>query len=330
MASNYTYQQKITDYARTDFTALNKNLTVDEALKKIREEGVGERIIYFYVVDDDEKLVGVLPTRRILTANMNQNICDIMVSRVAALPGTATVYDACEFFVTYKFLAFPVIDEDGKIIGIVDVNLFTEELLNLEPDIEERSRIDNVFETIGFNISEIKSASPLRALKIRLPWLLATVTSGTLCALLAGIFEATLAESLVIAFFLTLVLGLGESVSIQSMTLTIQTLRTTLPSLKWYLKNLFRETQVALLLGVSCGLIVAAVVLIWKGAFMVAVAIGASIMCVELIAAFWGLSIPALLHKRKLDPKISAGPMTLAITDISTIVFYLGLASSIL
>ena len=330
MKSKHTYQDPVTDYARTDFTALNKNLTVNEALHKIRNEGVGERIVYFYVVDDDERLVGVLPTRRILTAQPEKKIEEIMVSRVAALPGNSTVYDACEFFVTYKFLAFPVIDEERKIIGIVDVNLFTEELLNLEPDIDDRQQFNDVFEAIGFNINEIKNASPLKAWKIRLPWLLATVTSGTVCALLAGVFEATLAESLVIAFFLTLVLGLGESVSIQSMTLAVQALHTAQPSLKWYLKNLWKEIQTALLLGLSCGLLVAAVVVIWKEAVIAGIAIGASIILVELLAAFWGLSIPSLLHKTKLDPKIAAGPITLALTDIGTILFYLGLAETIL
>ena len=330
MKSKHTYEDPVTEYVRTDFTVLNKNLTVNDALHKIRNEGVGERIVYFYVVDDDERLVGVLPTRRILTAKPENKIEEIMVNRVAALPNNATVYDACEFFVTYKFLAFPVIDAERKIIGIVDVNLFTEELLNLEPDIDERRQFNDVFEAIGFNINEIKSASPLKAWKIRLPWLLATVTSGTICALLAGVFEATLAESLVIAFFLTLVLGLGESVSIQSMTLAVQALHTAQPSLKWYLKSLWKEIQTALLLGFSCGLLVAAVVVIWKEAVVAGIAIGASIILVELLAAFWGLSIPSLLHKTKLDPKIAAGPITLALTDIGTIMFYLGMAETIL
>jgi len=62
MSKKHTYEQPVTDYVRKDFSALNKNLTVDEALRKIRKEGIGERIVYFYVIDDEEKLVGVLPT----------------------------------------------------------------------------------------------------------------------------------------------------------------------------------------------------------------------------------------------------------------------------
>lgn len=330
MNDKSTYKKSVLEYARKDFTAFNKSITVDEALKKIRNEGAGERIVYFYVVDDNDALVGVLPTRRLLIGKPEQKIEEIMVSRVAALPNTSTVYDACEFFVTYKFLAFPVVDEERKVIGVVDVNLFTEELLSLDPDIEDRSQYNDVFESIGFNINEIKNASPVKAWKIRVPWLLATVASGTICAILAGFFEATLSESIIIAFFLTLILGLGESVSIQSMTLAGQALHTAKPTLKWYSKNLIKESKTSFLLGISCGVIVTVVVLVWKGSLLPAIAVGLSILLVMIVAAFWGLTIPAILHKTKLDPKIAAGPITLALTDICTIIFYLGLATIIL
>lgn len=250
-----------------------------------------------------------------------------MVNRVAALPISATVYDACEFFVTYKFLAFPVIDAERKIIGLVDVNLFTEEFLNIDPDIEERQQFDDVFESISVNINQIKNASPLKAWKIRLPWLLATVVSGTICAILSGMFETTLAQSLIIVFFFTLVLGLGESVSIQSMTVVIQTLHSSSPSLKWYIKNFLRETKTAFMLGMSCAAIIFIVATIWKQEFAAAAVIGISVLLIQLIASFWGLSEATILHRTRLDPKISAGPITLALTDICTILLYFGLAA---
>ena len=112
---------------------------------------------------------------------------------------------------------------------------------------------EHVFEAIGFHVAQVRDASPLRAFRFRFPWLLATIGSGTLCALLAGRFEVTLARSLVLTFFLTMVLGLGESVSIQSMTVAIQALRATRPTLRWYVRALRREAGTALLLGVGCG-----------------------------------------------------------------------------
>jgi magnesium transporter len=331
MNDKAAYYYQALDFARKDFTVLNKNLSVDDALKKIRQEGVGERIVYFYVVDDELKLTGVLPTRRLLVGKAEAKLEDIMVRRVAALPQNATMYDALEFFATYKFLAFPIVDSERKILGIVDVNLFTDELLEEKDDDEtETQNFDAIFETIGFRISEIKNASPLKAWRVRLPWLFATVTSGTICALLTGMFETTLAESLIVVFFFTLVLGLGESVSIQSMTVTIQALHSAQPSFKWYAKNFLREAQTALFLGLSCAIIVLVIVVLWKGDLMAALVIGLSIILIQLIASIWGLSVPTLLHKTKLDPKISAGPITLALTDICTILFYFGLAALVL
>src|SRR5262249_49936467 len=156
--------------------------------------------------------------------------------------------------------------------------------------------------------------SPLRAFRFRFPWLLATIGSGTACALLASAYEGTLARNIVLAFFLTMVLGLAESVSIQSMTLTIQALRATQPSLRWYWRAARREAGVALPLGAACGVVVGLVVWLERGAGWASVSIGASIFLALCAACFFGLSVPALLHALKLDPKIAAGPVTLAFT----------------
>src|SRR5207249_5485215 len=108
---------------------LKKKMTVGQALDRIRREGVGERVIYFFAVDSDKRLVGVLPTRRLLTASLESPLKEIMVRRVVAIPATATVLDACEFFVLYKFFAFPVVDEQRRVVGLIDVSLFAEEML---------------------------------------------------------------------------------------------------------------------------------------------------------------------------------------------------------
>src|SRR5207248_5966427 len=214
------FNSLIVDHARKDFPLLDANMSVAEALDRIRREGVGERVIYFFAIDSEKRLVGVLPTRRLLTAALETRLEQIMVRRVVAIPATATVLEACEFFVLYKFLAFPVVDSDRRVVGAVDVSLFAEEMLEAgEREEEQTAKLaDQVFEALGFRLAQIRGASPWRVFRYRFPWLLATVGAGTACALLAGFFETTLAGSLIIAFFLTMVLGLNESVSMQSMT----------------------------------------------------------------------------------------------------------------
>lgn len=311
------------DHAYRDLPILHQSLTISEALDYIYEHGVSERIIYFYVVDENERLVGVLPTRRLLSANRLSRVSEAMIRNVVALPKTATVYDACDFFILYKFLAIPIVDDNRHLLGVVDVNVFTDELVTLnEPD-----KHGDIFETIGFRFSEIRNASPLKAFKYRFPWLLATIASGTLSALLVGVYELTLSASLILAFFMTLVLGLGESVSIQSMTVTVQMLNVQEPTIQWFRKAIWKEWISALYLGGASGSIVAVVVYLWQDNALVAGIIGGSILMSMMAACLIGLLIPTFLHALKLDPKIAAGPITLALADLTTLVIYFSLAT---
>src|SRR5204862_4096500 len=118
------------------------------------------------------------------------------------------------------------------------------------------------FEALGFHLAQVRDASPWRVFRYRFPWLLVTVAGGTICALLAGAFEATLARSLVVAFFLTMVLGLNESVSAQSMSVTIQMLRSAPVTWSWFRTALRREFATAALIGFSCSAIVAMIVIV--------------------------------------------------------------------
>ena len=147
------------------------------------------------------------------------------------------------------------------------------------------------------------------------------------CAALSGAFAKTLSQLLLLAFFLPLVLGLGESVSIQSMAVTIQALRASRPTLRWYLAALRREASTAALLGMASGSVVAAIVWLWRHNAGAALAIGGSVLLSLLTACILGLSIPTLVHALKLDPKIAAGPVTLAISDLATLLFYFGIAA---
>jgi magnesium transporter len=322
------FNAPVVDHARKDFPLLRAGMTVGEALERIRREGVGERVIYFYAIDEQERLVGVVPTRRLLTASLETPLRQIMVARVAAIPATATVLDACEFFVLYKFLAFPIVDEQRRVVGIIDANLFAEEILEAG-DSESRKvgrPIPQVspefFEALGFHIEQIRGASPWRVFRFRFPWLLVTVTGGTLSAILARFFEPTLARSLVLAFFLTMVLALNESVSMQSMSATIHALRSVSVTTRWLATAFRREVSTAILLGMACGCVVSAIVWFWRNDFAGAFVIGGSIALSLVTACALGLGVPSLLHRFKLDLRIAAGPVTLALADFVALVIY--------
>ncbi len=91
------FNEPVLQHARKDFPLLDADMAVGEALERIRREGVGERVIYFYAIDEEKRLVGVVPTRRLLTAPLETALREVMVRRVVAVPAKATVLDACEF-----------------------------------------------------------------------------------------------------------------------------------------------------------------------------------------------------------------------------------------
>src|SRR5437870_9844962 len=156
------FNSRVVEHARKDFPLLDADMVVAEALDRIRREGIGERVIYFFAVDADKRLVGVLPTRRLLTAPLDTPLHEIMVRRVIAIPASASVLDACEFFVLYKFFAFPVVDEQRRVVGLIDVGLFAEEILaGREEQAKPAAPVrDDIFELLGFHLEQIREKSP--------------------------------------------------------------------------------------------------------------------------------------------------------------------------
>jgi magnesium transporter len=319
-------QRPVLTIARQDVVTLNEGSTVRQALDDIRSHALGDRIVYFYVVDNDRRLSGVVPTRRLLITPLEQQVSAVMVRKLVTIREEATIFEAHELLARHKLLAVPVVDHLGHVLGVVDAGM----LLGEDFEMAERERTEEIYEAIGFRVSQVRDASPVRAFRFRFPWLVATIGGGLVCAMLANAYEVTLGKSLVLVFFLALVLGLGESVSMQSMTVAIQALRSIRPTLRWYVSAFRREVGTALLLGVACGFVVGCIVWLWSGAGLAAIVIGGSILLALCAACFFGLSVPALLHALRLDPKISAGPVTLAITDVCTILLYFGLAAVLL
>jgi magnesium transporter len=186
--------------------------------------------------------------------------------------------------------------------------------------------MSDVFQTIGFRVAEVQRASSWTSFRIRFPWLLATMSGGLVCAFLAGAYETTLSHSIILAFFLALVLGLGESVSVQTLTLTLQALHGQSITWSWFLKIARKELATAAMLGGASGLLVGMIVYVWRGAGWPSFVIGVSLLLAITTACLIGLIVPSLLHRFRLDPRIAAGPVALAVADVLTLLFYFNLA----
>ncbi|HXG11972.1 MAG TPA: magnesium transporter [Gemmataceae bacterium] len=315
-------EEPVTRHMRRDFVRLHVKQTIGEALASIRQNPPKERVIYFYVVDDDDRLQGVVPTRRLLLNPPETLVADVMVREVISIPMRATVLEACEFFTLYRLLAFPVVDEDRHVVGVVDVELYTTELSELD----RSERNDYLFQLIGVHLAEAQLASPVASFRSRFPWLLCNIAGGVLAAFLSGVFEKELQKAVALALFIPVVLALAESVSIQSVSLSLQLLFGQQPTLKTLLPKLRKELLVGLLLGLASGTLVGLVAILWLGQFQVMLCVLGGIAGGVTGAAVIGVAMPNVLRILQRDPQVAAGPIALASTDMVTLLIYFNLA----
>ncbi|MEK6797040.1 MAG: magnesium transporter [Spirochaetota bacterium] len=316
--------EPILNYTKQDYVSLPHDATISRALAGLRTKKLPGKIVYFYVLDAHKRLTGIVSTRSLLTSKPDARVRDIIEPSIISLPHTASVSDACEFFIMYRFLAFPVIDSHGRMLGVVDVNLFSDEIFELT----DREARENVFQLIGVTADERRHRNIFRSFTARFPWLISTIAGGVICAVIANAYHATLSAYLIIALFLPLVLALAESIGIQSMTLALAGLR----KKKSFGETAFtvaRETMTAFTVGIASALVVAVFLFLWKHDAAASVVMLASITLAMLTAAAFGAVVPRLVHAFGKDPSIAAGPLTLALGDVMALLYYFTIARAI-
>ena len=321
--------EPVTNYVRRDFTTLYPQWTVAEALEHMRRHPPPGRIIYFYVVDESMRLVGVVPTRRLLLSAPEAHVKEVMIASVIAIPASASLLEACEFFTMHRLLAFPVVDEARRMLGVVDIEAYAEELAETGDRDSGASvdRPDEVFQLIGVRLTRAQQARPLVAFRGRFPWLMCNVAGGTLAAVLAGVYQDELNwQSAVLALFIPVVLALAESVAIQSVTLALDAFREGRPTWREFLRRLRPEAATGLLLGAATGLLVALIAVFWQGYWQLIVVVGGGIAVGVTGAAVAGMTVPHVLRLLKSDPQVAAGPIALTCADVVALLAYFNLA----
>jgi magnesium transporter len=312
----------VTAHMHQDFTRVGMAQTVGEALDALRRDPPKGRIVYFYVMDDEGRLRGVVPTRRLILSQREQPLAEIMVKEVVAIPAQATVGDACEFFIQYRLLALPVVDADRRLLGVVDMELYTDELGQLS----DASNREYLFQLLGMYATSARQDSSWQAFRDRAPWLGCNLAAGILAAFLSGLYQEELNKVVSLAFFIPVVLNLAESVSSQSVSLALHWLHGRPPGGMSLLARLRREFTTGLFLGLASGSVLALVALAWLGQGRVALCLLGGIAGGVAGAAVLGISMPMVLRGLRLEPRVAAGPIALAGADILTILIYFNLA----
>ena len=305
------------ELAHVDYMQLFDWETVGESLERIRGEHLGERIVYFYAIGKGDKLVGVVPARRMIVSPAETLIRNIYISPVISVPEQATLREAFQIMAGRKLLAVPLVDSQNRISGVIDVRHYSQEAI----DFERREAADRMFQILGFHI-ESGQRGIWPSFRSRFPWMLCNIASGLAAAAITGAYSGVLKTTVALAFFFSVVLGIAESVSMQSVSIGLQSLDG--EGSGW------REIRMGPVLGLAAGIVVGLVGWTAIGLPLIGVILAASILFGATAGACLGLQLPRLVHRWKLDPKIASGPAVLALTDVLTLTAYLALASWIL
>lgn len=301
-------------------THVNANQTIAEAIDELRSRAIDHTVIYVYAVDDDDRLVGQVSMRALLLSQPDARIHEVMTRDIERVTMDTSFDEALDLFAKTKLLALPVVNSEGNLVGTIDVEQYARESLERA----EHERVRQVFQTLGLHIEHAAELTPWQSFRMRMPWLLCNIAGGILCALIAWRFEELLKAVVLLSFFLPLVLTLSESISMQALTLTVGSSPDGKPVRSPW-RILRNEAFTSVLLAVTSGTVVALVSLLWgigpEGAFTMFTSVAASMVFASVV----GGSVPMILHAMRLDPSVSAGPVTLVIADTATTLAYLSL-----
>lgn len=307
----------------TEYVSIQENSTVRSAMNVLRREAPdAETIYYIFVVDEQHRLTGVLSLRDLIVADEDTLIRDIMSDRVVYAKVTDDQEKIAQIFKDYNFLAFPVVDDNLVLQGIITVDDII--------DVIDEEASDDYSKLAGISDVDDIDASPLKAARQRLPWLVMLLFLGMLTATLMGHFEATLEKVALLALFIPLISGTSGNSGTQALAVVVRGIATGEIDEKSKLKMIFREMATGLITGSVCGLIVVGAVFLWKHSLLIGLLVGTAICCSILVATIAGSFIPLLIHKLGIDPAVASGPFITTLNDITSILIYLGLATMLL
>jgi magnesium transporter len=252
---------------------------------------------------------------------------DSLMSPPVVCRGEQPLREALAMFARHRFLALPVVDEEDRLLGVIDLDLYSEEAV----DRVVAEREADVFQLIGVWMEQYQTGRPFQAYRLRMPWLVCNLVGGMLCAAVATLFAGVIAQVALIAAFIPLVLTLCESVAIQSLTLSLQRLHVAAVNWRGLARLGGREIRAALLLSATCALVVGAAALFWGWPnHHAALVLAAAILLAMCLAAVAGVVVPLTLRLLRLDPRVAAGPVVLMCVDVAALLVYLGLATLVL
>lgn len=304
----------------TDFMALPPSTTAQGAIDKIRERGELESFFYLYVVDDANKLVGVVPIRNLVIAPPDRTLSEMMIAEPIHADVFMDQEAAARLVAKYELLALPIVDEGGHLEGIITVDDVI--------DIINEESTEDMYKMAGLAEEDRVFTPVARSVRMRLPWTIVNLLTATLAASVVGFFEGTLHELIALVTFMPIIAGVGGNGATQTATVIIRAIALGELEFASAWKAVVKQVSVNICLGLAAGAVIATAALLWKGnPFLGLVLAGAMIINLGLVAGLSGAVIPLMLQALKFDPALGSGIVVTCLTDAFGFLAFLGLAT---
>ncbi|WP_375474128.1 magnesium transporter [uncultured Nostoc sp.] len=308
-----------------ELISLKENLTVSQALERIRNlANASEMIYYLYVMDAARRLTGIVSLRELVTSQPEQIIGEIMTRDVVFVYTDTDQEEVARLIQRYDFLAVPVVDREQLLVGIVTVDDVI--------DILQQETTEDIYALGGVQSGgdNYFQMNLLEIARKRVVWLLVLLVTNTVTGTIIKSQEDILAKVVTLTAFIPLLTGTGGNVGAQSSTVVIRGMNTDEIRSLGVLQVIGREAIAGALLGGMLGTIATVWAYFLQGRLEVAIAVGTSLVAISILASISGSALPFLFRYLRLDPALMSAPFITTAVDVVGVLIYFNLARIIL
>jgi magnesium transporter len=314
----------------TEYVSLRRDMTVAEAIAKIRSVGVDKETVYTCYVTQKRKLVGIISVRTLLISKDEEILEDIMTTECISVLTTDDRETAVEKIGKYGFLAIPVLDQEERIVGIVTVDDAI--------DVMESEASEDIAQMAAILPSETPylKTSAIRLWLTRIPWLLLLMISATLTSKIIASYEVALAACAALTAFIPMIMGTGGNAGGQASVTIIRGLSLDEIRLRDTLLVVWKEMRVALLCGLTLAPFAFLKVMYLDGLYAepdgirISLIVSATLLFVVILAKLVGCLLPLIVKAVRLDPAVVANPFITTVVDALALFVYFALASRLI
>ena len=305
----------------TEFVCVKAYMTVKQTLRYLQDNKEEIDHAYdLYVVDDFDKLKGVVTLKELVTTHFDTTIGEILQPNVETIPFDMDQEEVGHLFEKYGYLTLPVVDRVGRLLGIVTVD----DVMQILRD----ENTEDIHKLGGVGEGEKVNGTLKESVKSRLPWLFVNLLTAIFASAVVGLLEGTIEKVVSLATFMPIVAGMGGNAGTQTLTVIVRGLALGELDLKHFKKALLKELGIGLITGVSIGAVIAVLGYLWEGNIIFGAVIGIAMILNMIVATLSGLVVPIVLKKMKIDPALASSVFVTTFTDVLGFFFFLGLATA--